>query len=194
MAQRAERMSAEKRRKVILEAARRVFSRNSYRHATTLDVAKEAGISQPALFKYFPSKRGLFLEVLNMVNDEGDAAMQSASDPVVAVRQWCAACFHKSSDFFQMLKMALHAVSESEDTEIAQKIGEMCAKRQKQLAEMLAIAQNSGELSARIPPHLAGWMFLSLGLLAHISSITEMEGFTPEDMEALSSHFLEMMQ
>ncbi|MBX9845682.1 MAG: TetR/AcrR family transcriptional regulator [Xanthobacteraceae bacterium] len=51
------------RRDVILAAAARLFGRGSYDKVQMDDVAVAAGIGKPALYRYFPSKEDLFLEV-----------------------------------------------------------------------------------------------------------------------------------
>ena len=44
----------------IINAALKVFAKNSYRHASTDEVVKEAGISKGLIFHYFESKAGLY--------------------------------------------------------------------------------------------------------------------------------------
>ncbi|MDO4331501.1 MAG: TetR/AcrR family transcriptional regulator [Eubacteriales bacterium] len=44
----------------IMNAALKVFARSSYKHASTDDIVKEAGISKGLLFHYFESKTGLY--------------------------------------------------------------------------------------------------------------------------------------
>lgn len=44
----------------IINAALKVFARSSYKHASTDDIVKEAGISKGLLFHYFESKIGLY--------------------------------------------------------------------------------------------------------------------------------------
>jgi AcrR family transcriptional regulator len=56
---------SERTRKKILETALKLFSKKGYLGATTKEIAKEAGISEVTLFRYFPSKEVLFNEVIN---------------------------------------------------------------------------------------------------------------------------------
>jgi len=49
----------------ILESALKLFSRKGYLGATTKEIAKEAGIAEVTLFRYFHSKEVLFEEVIN---------------------------------------------------------------------------------------------------------------------------------
>ena len=60
-----ERVPAAVRREQILEAASHVFGERGYVGATTDQVAKAAGISQPYVVRMFGTKENLFVEVLN---------------------------------------------------------------------------------------------------------------------------------
>lgn len=51
-------------REKILETALRLFSKEGYLGATTREIAKEAGVAEVTLFRYFPSKEMLFEETL----------------------------------------------------------------------------------------------------------------------------------
>ncbi|HEV3474473.1 MAG TPA: TetR/AcrR family transcriptional regulator [Actinomycetota bacterium] len=58
------RMRAPERRRQLLAVARKVFGRRGY-HTVTMDtVAKEAGVTKPILYDHFPSKRELYLALL----------------------------------------------------------------------------------------------------------------------------------
>jgi AcrR family transcriptional regulator len=57
-------MRGDERRELILRQAKRVFGRLSYQEASTSELARESGISEPMLYKHFGSKKGLFLAVL----------------------------------------------------------------------------------------------------------------------------------
>jgi AcrR family transcriptional regulator len=48
----------------ILETALKLFSQEGYLGATTREIAREAGIAEVTLFRYFPSKERLFEEML----------------------------------------------------------------------------------------------------------------------------------
>jgi len=56
------RMPAEERRELVLREAITVFARYGYEGATTAEIAKLAGVTQPYIFKLFPEKKkGLFI-------------------------------------------------------------------------------------------------------------------------------------
>src|SRR5580698_8468153 len=59
-----QRMSAEQRRELVLEVALREFAVRGLYGTSTEDVARQAGISQPYLFRLFPTKKNLFLALV----------------------------------------------------------------------------------------------------------------------------------
>ncbi len=53
----------EARRTAILAAARRCFSRDGFHQTSMPDIAREAGLSAGAFYRYFPSKEDVILEI-----------------------------------------------------------------------------------------------------------------------------------
>jgi TetR/AcrR family transcriptional regulator len=49
-----------KRRHLLCEAARKVFTEKGWARARTRDIAQEAGVTETVLYRYFPSKEALF--------------------------------------------------------------------------------------------------------------------------------------
>ena len=64
------RLPAQERRQTIVEAALRVFSSGSYAGATTAEIARAAGVTEPVLYRHFASKRDLWLACLEAAWDE----------------------------------------------------------------------------------------------------------------------------
>ncbi len=64
-----QRMRADDRRELILEAATRVFGDYGYYGTTTAQIAREAGVSQPYVIQVFGTKQQLFLEVIQRALD-----------------------------------------------------------------------------------------------------------------------------
>src|SRR5246500_1937163 len=61
---RGPRMPAEQRRELVLGEARAAFAAHGYAGTSTEEVARRAGISQPYLFRLFPTKKALFLALV----------------------------------------------------------------------------------------------------------------------------------
>jgi AcrR family transcriptional regulator len=79
MASAPTRRSAEERRREIVEIAISHFAQNGYNGTSTDQVAREAGISQPYLFRLFGTKRELFLACNAAMHDRIAAAFEEAA-------------------------------------------------------------------------------------------------------------------
>ena len=70
------RMPAEERRELVLQAATRAFAEAGYAGTSTDAVAKEAGVSQPYVVRMFGTKLDLFLAVYGRACDRIEAAFR----------------------------------------------------------------------------------------------------------------------
>lgn len=79
------RLSADQRRRDVVEAAIVEFAENGYHGTRTADIAERAGVSQPYVYALFPDKRALFLachewtttrirETLEQAREEADGS------------------------------------------------------------------------------------------------------------------------
>ncbi|HEV2812525.1 MAG TPA: TetR/AcrR family transcriptional regulator [Solirubrobacteraceae bacterium] len=64
------RLNVDERRRQLLEQATALFATHGYDELSMAKLAREAGISKPLLYHYFPSKRDLFEAVLSQAADE----------------------------------------------------------------------------------------------------------------------------
>ena len=89
-------------RTALIAAARPLFAEHGYAAVSTPDLAAAAGVTRGALYHQFKDKQGLFLAVVNAVEDDlttrlGETlAVSGASDPAAAlhaaVDAWLDAC------------------------------------------------------------------------------------------------------
>src|SRR4051795_5576105 len=64
------RMQVDQRRRLLLERGAELFARHSFSELSMAQIAREAGISKPLLYHYFPSKRAFFLATLEAAAEE----------------------------------------------------------------------------------------------------------------------------
>jgi AcrR family transcriptional regulator len=72
-------MSAAERREMVLEAAVAEFALHGMAGTSTEDVARRAGISQPYLFRLFPTKKALFLALVERCYQRIEEAFTAAA-------------------------------------------------------------------------------------------------------------------
>jgi AcrR family transcriptional regulator len=95
---------------VVRSAAIQVFARYGFAKATMGDIAREAGMSRPALYLLFPNKEALFHDLAQSLLEEGLAAAKSAwalGDP--AYPGLHDALLAKELPIFRLLKSSPHA-------------------------------------------------------------------------------------
>ena len=71
----------------ILSAAREVFSEHGFEAASIAEIAQRVGISEPAVYKYFKSKRHLLLSVIREWYREMIAENREKLDGVQGIRE-----------------------------------------------------------------------------------------------------------
>lgn len=71
----------------ILKAAREQFLSQGYQATSTRDIAKEVGITQPALYHHFSDKEVIFLEVIKAVGAEVQQGILAVNDELATIDQ-----------------------------------------------------------------------------------------------------------
>ena len=66
------------RRNNLLDAASRIFARQGYEATSVEDIAFEAGIGKPTVYRYFPSKQVLFEAVFGQALDDLEIRLDAA--------------------------------------------------------------------------------------------------------------------
>jgi AcrR family transcriptional regulator len=92
-------MRAPERRAQLLSVARRVFGRNGFHSASMDTVAKEAGVTKPILYDHFPSKKELYLALLDGDLNNLLERVKEALDSPIGNRERIRAGFQAYFDF-----------------------------------------------------------------------------------------------
>ena len=58
------RLTGKERREQLLDVAEKAFARHGYARATTAELAKAAGVTEPIIYRHFDSKRALFIALI----------------------------------------------------------------------------------------------------------------------------------
>jgi|SRR5579872_4722641 len=73
-------MTARDRKLAIVKAALPLFARKGFAETTTKDLARAARVSEPLLYKHFPSKEALYLEIQNFSCKGTDPVLRKLAD------------------------------------------------------------------------------------------------------------------
>jgi AcrR family transcriptional regulator len=166
------RLTADARRRAVLDTACLIFSRSSYRGATTADIARGAGISEPILYRHFGSKRDLYLACLDEAwrsfREEAEAAI--SADPVKCLGA-IADRYMAKGNRLRVVDLWIQALTEATDDEvIAAAVRRQIREVHDFFADVIRDGQARGVVHAERDPVAESWIFVAGGLLATIDS------------------------
>ncbi len=164
------RLTAEARRQAVLDTACRAFTRSSYHGATTAEIAREAGITEPILYRHFGSKRDLYLACLDeMWRGFRDAAEKAlAEDPGRCLGAIADAYMAKRSKL-RLVDLWIQALTEaSDDAVIAKAVRRQIREVHDFFADVIRRGQEAGVLHPDHDPVAEAWLYIAGGLLATI--------------------------
>jgi len=171
MATTATRRSAAERRAEIIEIAIEHFALHGYNGTSTDTVAREAGISQPYLFRLFGTKRELFLachEVMHgrITESFAEAARDLPPEARMAAmgKAYMGLLADRTSLLFQMQSYAA-----SGDPEIQARVRERYADLVRQVSDLTGAG----------PAEL--WNFFSDGMLLNVIASLKLDDLAPDE-------------
>jgi TetR/AcrR family transcriptional regulator len=172
----------------VLECACGIFSAGSYRGTTTAEIAREAGVTEPVLYRHFASKRDLYLAVL----EESWRRLRALWERVVAEepdpRFWVGAmgrAYLESEDSKVLCaELWIQALTEaSDDPEIRKLLRKQMREVHGFVSDVIRRSQEAGGVYPDRDPSAEAWIFISIGLLG---TVGRRVGSVPdEDFEAI---------
>jgi TetR/AcrR family transcriptional regulator len=181
----AKRLTGQERRQMVLDTACRVFSRSSYRGATTAEIAREAGISEPILYRHFGSKRDLYLACLEEAwrSFRGVCEEANAGDPEKCLGAIADAYMVRGRKI-RVIDLWIQALNEaSEDKVIAAAVRKQVREVHDFFADVIRDGQRRGVVHADRDPVAEAWIFVAGGLLATIDG--RLGGLLGDDLLAV---------
>ena len=166
-----ERLPAAERRRSIVEAALHVFSERSYAGATTAEIARASGVSEPILYRHFPSKRDLYFACLDeawrVIRERIEAAMEELG-PEEGWRTVSPATLRQMK--FLLPSLWMQAITEAgEDEEIRRHVRRHMREVHDFFADMVRRGQEAGAVHADRDADAEAWIFVAGTLLVSMA-------------------------
>ena len=184
----ATRLPAEERKAAVLDCACGIFSTGSYRGTTTAEIARQAGVTEPVLYRHFASKRDLYLAVHEESWSRLRAMWQQAVDDEPDPRLWVAvmgrAYFATKDPKLLCAELWMQALTEaSDDAEIRRFLRKQMREVHDFVSDVIRRSQEAGGILPDRDANAEAWIFISIGLLGtvgrRVGSVLE------EDFEAI---------
>jgi AcrR family transcriptional regulator len=167
------RLPAAERRLHLIETAIRLFSEGSYRGATTAEIARAAGVSEPILYRHFASKRELYLAALDHVWDTARTrwteVLDAAPDVAAGFAEMGRGHFSVHDCKFQLAELWVQALGEAaDDPELRKHLGKHMREVHGFIAAAIRRGQAEGSLHPDRDAEAEAWVFLSGGVFGMV--------------------------
>jgi AcrR family transcriptional regulator len=165
-----QRLPAAERRQALVDTALRVFAEGSYRGTTTAEIAREAGVSEPILYRHFASKRDLYLACIEASWERLRAVWDRAIEDAVSSNEYLPAM----SGCYVSIRDAKHRVAElwmqatveaADDPEVRKFLRRQLREVRDYVAEVIRRCQAEGTVLPERDPEAEAWIFVAGGLL-----------------------------
>jgi AcrR family transcriptional regulator len=167
------RMTAEERRRCVIGAACRVFSKASYHGATTAEIARESGVTEPVLYRHFASKRDLYLACLDAawahVRRLWEEAIAAEPDPALRLGAMGRAYVQqqRAGDRIMLSDLWVQALTEAtSDPKIRRYLRDQVREVHHFVADVIRRSQEAGGILGDRDAEAEAWIFISIGLLS----------------------------
>ncbi|MBA3561766.1 MAG: TetR/AcrR family transcriptional regulator [Actinobacteria bacterium] len=185
------RLPAAERRRALVEAALRVFSEGSYAGATTSQIAREAGVSEPILYRHFASKRELYFACLDRAWIRIRERIEKEIDELGPEVGWRAVGPATMREMKVVLpSLWMQAITEAgEDPEIRRHVRGHMRQVHDFFADVLRRVQEQGGIHPDRDPDTEAWVFIAGSLLVSVAD--RLGGpLKAEDFEAIKAERL----
>ena len=180
MQQRAQRLPAAKRKRLIIERAREVFASQSYAKVGTADLARAAGISEPGLYRHFAGKKELFVETIRATGPRlleiWEEIAVDYEDPIETL--WAIGVYYYDhlESHSANLKLQFRALSEADDPDIQAALRENFESFVQFVADTLDEGKARGIVRAEVDTRTIAWQFLGIGMTLDLMHLLGLRG------------------
>jgi AcrR family transcriptional regulator len=182
------RLPAAERRRALVDAGLRVFSEGSYAGATTAQIAREASVSEPILYRHFASKRDLYFACLDEAWGRIRDRIQERMDDLGPAEGWRAIGPATMREMKVVLpSLWMQAITEAgEDPEIRRHVRRHMRQVHDFFADVLRRVQAEGGIHPDRNVDAEAWIFVAGTLLVSVAH--RLGGpLGPQDFEAIKA-------
>lgn len=198
-----QRMKAAERRRQIMEIAQRLFAQHGYSQTTTAAIAAAAGVTEPILYRHFPSKRELFLQLLETISQQVIVELKAlagrSTDPRSQLETIILAYPQVSQRFsqpFAMIDRALASVAgmktklDRDVPDVRPLLATHYQAYEHLMADIVQRGQTLGQLRDDVDARTAAWYLIHAALGWRLSHKLEPEVFAKKYFVPQSARLL----
>ena len=193
------RLSAEQRREQILTCSIDVLAKSNYQKTRMTDIADLVGISEAAIYKYFPTKKSLFINVLKYMSDKLieklNNVIEAENDPVKALNKAASAFTDPEVNPADYVRIRSKAIAEVDDPEIASLLQQEHLRFVFLLRRIVEKGERQGIFRSDLSIDTIVLLLDAVGMFIETLKLLSLEGNTPEETGlGLMNRVIELIQ
>jgi AcrR family transcriptional regulator len=161
-------MRKAERKRQLLGHAKQLFVTLGYQNTTTEKIAAAAGVSEPVLYRHFPSKKVLFLEVLQEIRqatlERWRAHSAGLTDPLAKLHAIMDLYLGSTREHALEYRVMHRTLMETEDAEIVSLLRGFYLDSEDLLAEIITDGQQTGVFRRSLDPRVGAWELIRTAL------------------------------
>lgn len=178
------RLPASERKKQILDSAITVFARSTYHGATTKSISEEAGVTEALIYRYFGSKRTLFIEAIEHTSSHLVRGLEGIlenhrDEPKKAIQECFEYYVHLLEKHEELAEMIFLVLSELDKEDVREAYLPHQERALKVIAEAIDHWKSMGLARDDMDTKTAAWLYfgsyLILALVRHSSGSVPMD-------------------
>ena len=141
----------------------------SYRDVGTVDIARRVGVSEPTIYRHFPSKLEIYLAAIDDSTSMIDDAWRSladraptALDALRAIGRWS---FEQLRDDPPHLALRARALVETSEPDAIERLRAHFEEARRMIERLYRAAQDAGQLPPAWDVRARAWAFMGIGAL-----------------------------
>lgn len=174
------RLPASERREQLLDRAAELFAKNGYARATTAQLAKAAGVTEPIIYRHFASKRDLFVALIERTGQQTisqwEQHLADAQDPAERLRRLIGDNPMVSERGRFGYRVILQAITEVDDPAIQEALRNHILSLHAFLTRELDRAQREHKVTTRFSAELIAWLLIDVGMGYGVLSAMSISG------------------
>jgi AcrR family transcriptional regulator len=199
MAEVRKRLRADQRRRQLLKCAVKIFARSNYRAAKTADLAAAAGVSEALIYRFFPSKKAIFLEILQHISQRVLVLWQEEvdreEDATQALRNMGMRYYDRMQRHPHELRVQFQAISEVSDRAVANRLRQDHEDYMRFIAKVLRKGIRQGTVRRDADVSTLAFLFNGAGILMNMMRLLALDRkFTRARAGALMDHLVRSIE
>lgn len=162
------RLPAAQRREQLLDVAAQLFSEKGYAGATTAQIAKEAGITEPIIYRHFKSKRDLFVALIERTGrqtlEQWETELKDTEDPGARLMKIIGDNPMVSEKGRAGYRVLLQSISEVDDALIHKAVSDHMMRLHAFITREIERAQEAHKVTTRFSAGVIAWVLVNVGM------------------------------